>query len=118
MPRSVLRGLNPPTFRWTTNDDEIAEDAIMVGIGGASTVMIAAGLSYVEPTASIYWCARVTANGVYEGGGEMGPWAVPAALARAEELRIQMGYNRVLVTLSEVGLWRPAWGRLANEEGF
>ena len=48
----------------------------------------------------------------------MGPWAVPAALARAEELRIQMGYNRVLVTLSEVGLWRPAWGRLANEEGF
>jgi len=107
-----------PSYQWTTNDDEIADDAIIVGIGGTSTDMIAAGLSYVEPTASIYWCARVTANGVYEAGGEMGPWRVPEALARAEELRDQMGYARVVVTMAEFGLWRPAWGRLADREGL
>lgn len=89
-----------------------------MGIGGTSTDMIAAGLSYVEPTASVYWCARVTAKGVYEAGGELGPWTVPEALARAEQLRIQMGYARVVVTLEEVGLWRPAWGRLAQQEGL
>ena len=44
-------------YQWTTDDDEIALDAVMVGIGGTSMDMLAAGLSYVEPTASIYWSA-------------------------------------------------------------
>jgi len=90
----------------------------MVGIGGTSAEMLMAGLAYTEPTASIYWCARVTANGVYEAGGEMGPWPIKAALARAEELRNQMGYARVVVTMAEAGIWRPEYGKLADREGF
>lgn len=105
-------------YAWTTHDDEIAEDAIIVGIGGTSADMLLAGLPYVEPTASIYWCAQVTANGVFDAGGEMGPWQVAAALARAHFLRSRMGYERVVVTMAEVGMWRPEWGRLAEREGY
>ncbi|MCP8883029.1 hypothetical protein NIM87_05920 [Devosia sp. XJ19-1] len=116
--KAMLRDLDPPIYQWTTRDDEIAEDAITVGIGGTSVEMLVAGLTYVEPTASIYWCARVAANGVYEAGSEMGPWPVREALARAEVLRNQMGYNRVVVTMAELGLWRPEYGKLALKEGF
>ncbi len=105
-------------YAWTTRDDEIAEDAIIVGIGGTSAEMLMAGLSYVEPTASIYWPARVTKNGVFDVGSEMGPWPVMAALARAHFLRSRMAYERVVVTMAEVGIWRPEYGELAKQEGF
>jgi len=105
-------------YAWTTDDDEIADDAIMVGIGGTSVDMLVNGLSYVEPTASIYWPERVTSNGVFSSGSEMGPWSVPDALARAHFLRQRMGYERVVVTMAEVGVWRPDWGRLADREGY
>ncbi|MHA6299402.1 hypothetical protein [Devosia sp. CAU 1758] len=105
-------------YPWTTNDDEVAEDAIIVGIGGTSAEMLMAGLSYVEPAASIYWCARVTTNGVFEVGGETQAWDVPAALTRAHFLRSQMGYERVVVTMAEAGIWRPEWGQLAEREGL
>jgi hypothetical protein len=105
-------------YAWTTHDDEIAEDAIIVGIGGTSTDMLLAGLSYVEPTASIYWCARVTSQGVFDAGGEMMAWDVSTALKRAHELRSRMGYERVVVTMAEMGIWRPEWGRLADREGY
>ena len=105
-------------YAWTTRDDEIAEDAIIVGIGGTSAEMLVVGLSYVEPTASIYWAARITANGVFDSGGEMGPWPVSDALARAHFLRQRMGYERVVVTMAEAGIWRPEYGKLAQREGF
>lgn len=105
------------TYQWTTDDDEIAGDAIMVGIGGTSVDMLMAGLSYVEPSASIYWVARVTPKGYFDAGGEMG-YGVAEALARAEKLRIEMGYERVVVTMAEVGIWRPEWGQLAEREGY
>lgn len=105
-------------YQWTTHDDEIADDAITVGLDGTSTEMLAAGLTYVEPTASIYWRGRVTGRGVFPDGSEMGPWAVVEALRRAHELRILMGYERVVVTMAEVGIWRPEYGRLADREGF
>ena len=90
----------------------------MVGIGGTDANMLAAGLAYVEPTASIYWCARLTGQGVFEAGGETGPWSVPDALDRAHALRILMGYDRVVVTMAEVGIWNDAWGCLADREGY
>lgn len=105
-------------YAWTTNVDEVAEDAITVGIGGTSAEMLMAGLSYVEPTASIYWSTRVTPNGVFQSDSEMGPWNVLEALARAHFLRQRMGYERVVVTMAEVGIWRPEYGRLADKEGF
>lgn len=117
--RDMLWDLEPRApYSWTTSPDEIADDAIIVGIGGTDAEMIALGLSYVEPTASIYWPARVTALGVFAADGEMGPWSVPAALRRAQELKETMGYERVVVTLAEAGLWRPEFGTLAEREGL
>ena len=69
------------TYQWTTIDDEIALDAIIVGLGGTSVEMLLAGFSYVEPMASIYWSAWMGPDGqVVDAGGEMGPWLVPDAL--------------------------------------
>jgi hypothetical protein len=48
----------------------------------------------------------------------MGPWLVPDALKRAEELRAQFGFPRVVVTIEERGIWRDEWGTLADREGF
>ena len=79
------------TYQWTTDDDEIAADAIIVGIGGTSMEMLLAGLSYVEPTASIYWPEWFGPGGKVEAGGEMGPWLVPEALKRAEDGLAQTG---------------------------
>lgn len=104
-------------YQWTTDDDEIAEDAIMVGIGGTSATMISAGLSYVEPQASIYWAAQTTSKGFFAAGEHMG-WPVPEALDRAHELRIMMNARRVVITIEEVGMWRNEWGKLLDREGF
>jgi hypothetical protein len=105
-------------YRWTTDQDEISHNCIMVGIGGTSTDMLAGGLTYVEPMASIYWCAQVTANGVYEAGSEMGPFPVLDALRRADALVELMGYTGVAIMLNEAGIWRPEWGTLADQEGL
>lgn len=105
-------------YPWTTPEDDVAEDAIVVRIVGTSAEMLMSGLSYVEPAARIYWYARVTAHGVFDAGGEIHEWNVPAALRRAHFLRSRMGYERVVVTMAEVGIWRPEWGRLAPVGGL
>jgi hypothetical protein len=105
-------------YAWTTSEDEIDEAAIMVGIGGTSAEMVSAGLSYVEPMASITWCSRVTENGYFAASGEMGPLSVPRALGMAHRRCRLTGYDRVVILLQERGLWRDEWGILAPEEGL
>lgn len=105
-------------YQWTTNDDEVPFDAVIVGIGGTSSIMLSAGLSYVEPTASICWPDWYGPTGIVKSGGEMGPWLVPEALKRAAELREHFGFLRVVVTMEERGLWRDEWGSLAEDEGY
>jgi hypothetical protein len=117
---AVLAALDAPQpYRWTTDDDEIALDAVIVGIGGTSAEMLSIGLSYVEPMASIYWSAWVGPGGqIIDAGGEMGPWPVPEALIRAEVVRAQFGFPRVAITMEERGIWRDEWGTLADQEGY
>lgn len=106
-------------YQWSTDEDEIAIDAIIVGIAGTSAAMLSIGLSYVEPTASIYWSAWFGPEGqVTDVGAEMGPWLVPDALKRAETLRAQFGFPRIVVTMEERGIWRDEWGELAVQEGY
>ena len=105
-------------YAWSTDDDEIAPDAVIVGVSGTSSEMLSIGLSYVEPTASIYWPDWFGPAGIVDAGGEMGPWTVPEALLRAEELRAQFGFSRVVVTMEERGIWRDEWGQLAEMEGL
>lgn len=105
------------TYQWTTDDDEVAFDAIMVGVAGTSIDMLLAGLSYVEPQANIYWSMQVTSQGVFAAGQHMG-WPVVEALDRAEELRAMMRLDRVVISLAERGIWRDEWGILAENEGY
>jgi hypothetical protein len=44
------------------------------------------------------------------------PRPVPAAVARAEELRQGLRLNRIMVALSEEGLWRKEWGPLLETQ--
>jgi len=111
-----MHGMAEP-YPWTTDEDELDEEAIIVSIGGTSVEMLLMGLSYVEPRADIAWFTRVTDRGFFEAGSEIG-MMVPEALALAEQLRERMGYSRVVVTLQERGMWRPEWGRLATREGL
>lgn len=105
-------------YAWTTSDDEIDEAAIMVGIGGTSAEMIGAGLSYVEPTASVYWSARATPRGFFQAGSEMGPGTVLEALQWANDRCELSQYDRVVILLEERGMWREEWGTLAEREGL
>ncbi|WIY54176.1 hypothetical protein O9Z70_06545 [Devosia sp. YIM 151766] len=105
-------------YAWSADPEAVVDDAIIVGIGGTSAEMLMAGLPYAEPAASIYWPARSPANGAFGVGSEMGPWSVMEALRRAHFLRQRMDYERVVVTLEEAGIWRPEYGRLADQEGY
>jgi hypothetical protein len=107
-----------PPYAWTTREDEIDEAAIMVEIGGTSAEMIGAGLSQVEPTASVYWSAQATPRGFFQAGSEMGPWTVPAALQWAHERCELCAYDRVVILIEERGMWRDEWGTLAVREGL
>lgn len=104
-------------YEWTTDDDEVAFDAITVGIGDDSRTLISAGLTPVEPTANIYWPDWVCLGDKIYAGLE-GPYSVPEAMAMAEMLCALWGYNRVVIAIQSRGTWRPEWGELREIEGL
>lgn len=116
--RAMLRRLERAPYRWTSDPDELATDAIMVGIGAPNSEMIAAGLSYSEPTAGIYWPDCVTSQAVISAGGDAGPYSVHQALEVAHRLANDWGLREVVILIDEPGLWRDEWGRLAEKEGL
>lgn len=106
-------------YQWTTDDDEIALDAVVVGIRGTSSDVPAAGTHSIEPTACIYWSAWFGPEGqIVNADGEPGPWEVLVALDRAEQFRIQFGFKRVVVAMKDRDTWREEWGTLAVLEGY
>jgi hypothetical protein len=63
-------------FQWTTDDDEVALDAITVGIGDDSPAMIEACMRLVEPTANVYWPDWISQGDKIKAFME-GPYSVP-----------------------------------------
>jgi len=104
-------------YQWTTDDDEVALDAITVGIGDDSPALEAAGLSPVEQTANVYWPDWVTCGDVVKAAME-GPYSVPEALERAELLCALWAYNRVVIAIQSRSTWRREWGELREMEGL
>lgn len=104
-------------YAWTTDDDEVALDAITVGIGDDSPALIAAGMSPVEPTANVYWPDWITGGDMVKAAME-GPYSVPEALERAELLCALWAYERVVIALQHRATWRREWGELREWEGL
>jgi hypothetical protein len=104
-------------YQWTTDDDEVAFDAITVSIGSDAEVLEAIGLEPGEPTASVCWPDWHFQGDLVKSSGE-GPYSVPDALERAEQLRARWGFPRVVISLQHRSIWRKEWGALADLEGL
>ena len=104
-------------YQWTDDDDEIALDAITVGIGGDTAVFEKLGLTVPETVASIYWPDWITQGDKVPSAME-GPYSVYDALERAETLCALWAFERVVISLQDRSLWRGEWGTLAEEPGF
>lgn len=104
-------------YQWTTDDDEVALDAIIVGIGGDEKAFTAAGIEFGEPLASIYWPDWISQGDKIKAALE-GPYSVEEALRRADSLCYLWAYNRVVIALQDRSLWRREWGELREQEGF
>ncbi|WP_127752703.1 hypothetical protein [Devosia sp. 1566] len=79
-------GSDADPYQWTDDDDEVALDAITVGVGGDTAVLEKLGLIVPETVASIYWPDWITGGDKVLSTME-GPYSVPDALARRVPLR-------------------------------
>ena len=104
-------------YAWTTDDDEVALDAIIVGIGSDEKAFTAAGIDYGEVLASIYWPDWISQGDMVKASLE-GPYSVPEALERAEFLCAKWAYNRVVIAIQDRSIWRDEWGTLAEFPGI
>lgn len=104
-------------YQWTTDDDEVALDAITVGIGDDSPALIDAGLTPAEPTANIYWPDWITQGDMVKASLE-GPYTVPEALERAETLCALWAFSRVVIAIQDRSIWKQQWGQLRELEGL
>lgn len=104
-------------YRWTSNDDEVAHDAVIVGIGSDEVAFSAWGMDFGEVFASIYWPDRITQGDMVKASLE-GPYTVPAALERAANLCALWTFERVVIAIQHRSIWRPEWGELHKIEGF
>lgn len=106
-----------PPFQWSSDDDDVALDAIIVGIGSDERSFSAAGIEFGEVLASIYWPDRITQGDLVKAGLE-GPYPVHEALERASQLRELWAYDRIVIAIQDRSLWRSEWGELCEIEGF
>lgn len=103
-------------YAWTEDEDEVALDAITVGIRSDTRILTVAGLQFGQRDALIYWPEWDTKSGPLPAAME-GPMPVQEALERAEHLRAVHGFARVVVWVQHRELWDDRWGELAATEG-
>ncbi|MDB5614944.1 MAG: hypothetical protein JWQ22_2597 [Devosia sp.] len=104
-------------YSWTEDEDEVALDAITVGIRSDTRILTVAGLQFGQRDAVIYWPEWQGKGSLIPAAME-GPMPVPSALERAELLCAQHGFKRVVVWLQHHELWDERWGQLAPEQGL
>lgn len=111
--------LPPPisAYPWSSDDDDVALDAIIIGIGSDAAVFAVEGLDFGDVQASVYWPERMTQGDLVRAGLE-GPYTVPEAIERANQLRELWNYDRIVIAIQDRSLWRSEWGRLREDEGF
>jgi hypothetical protein len=106
-----------PAYQWTEDEDEIALDAITVGISSDTRILKVGGLQFGQRHAQVYWPDWVGNDAMLAAGVE-GPMSVEAALERADYLLRHHGFARVVLFLQHRELWDERWGNLARTEGI
>lgn len=104
-------------FQWTEDEDEIAPDAVTIGISSDTRILTIAGIEFGEKTAVVFWPDWAGAKGHVRAALE-GPMPVEAALKRAENLRADHGFKRIVLWLQHQELWDVRWGKLAARPGL
>jgi len=104
-------------YQWTTDDDEVVLDAVIVGIGSDGPALESAGLTAEPVLASVYWPQRMFQGDKVEARME-GPFEPAVAISFAEEIRQLYEFPRVVIAIQDRSLWNDAWGELAEHGGL
>jgi hypothetical protein len=104
-----------PVLQWTTDDDEVAFDAVIVGIGSDGPALEDIGLTAEPVLASVYWPDKLYQGDMVEGRLE-GPFEPEVALGYARVVAALYDFPRVAI--QDRSLWRREWGQLREFEGL
>lgn len=104
-------------YQWTEDEDDIALDAVTIGISSDTRILKVAGLQFGKPNATLYWPSWDAGIEPVVAGME-GPMPVADALRRAEDLRIIHGFIRVVIWVQHREMWEERWGKLWEEAGL
>lgn len=104
-------------YQWTDDDEDVATDAVIVGIGSDGPVLEASGPTAAPTLASVYWPTRMFGGDKVEARME-GPFEPAMALSYAEVIAERYGFPRVVVAIQGRDLWDDRCGTLAPERGY
>ena len=104
-------------YQWTEDEDDVALDAITVGVRSDTRILTVAGLHFGQRDAVVYW-PEWRRGGTLVPAAMEGPMPVQSALERAESLKAQHAFKRVVVWLQHRELWDERWGQLAVKPGL
>lgn len=104
-------------YSWTEDEDEIAPDAVTVGIRSDTRLLTIAGLQFGQREAVVYWPDWPGRGEPIEADLE-GPMPVEDALERAQKLCSRYAFKRVVIWLQHRELWDNRWGKLAVHQGL
>lgn len=100
-------------YQWTEDEDDIALNAVTVGITSDTRILKVGGLQFGQRQGQVYWPERSEHDAVFAAGVE-GPMSVELALQRADVLCREFGFQRVVLFLQHRELWDERWGILAT----
>jgi len=103
-------------YAWTEDEDDIALDAVTVGIRSDTRILTVAGLQFGQREALIYWPDWPGGSSPIPAAME-GPMPVESALERAERLCAMHAFKRVVVWIQHREIWDERWGELAPDQG-
>ena len=104
-------------YSWTEDEDDIAPDAVTVGIRSNTRMLTIAGLQFGQREAVVYW-PDWSGRGEPLTGALEGPMPVEDALERAEKLCSLFAFKRVVIWVQHRELWDNRWGKLNGQSGL
>lgn len=104
-------------FQWTEDEDDIALDAVTVGISSDSRILTIAGLQFGQRNAIVFWPDWV-GRGKPVSAAIEGPMSVQDAFERAAVVCDLHAFKRVVVWLQHRELWDDRWGQLSPIPGL